>query len=203
MAQFGQRTAEEDPRRGRLTKQEEEDKQTKRINGDGSVFFRKSDNRWCASLSLPSGVEGKTRRVARTVPAKGTEKQQEAAAKALLVKLKREFNEKGDIPTSILNVETWARKWLNEIAVKEVRPKTAASYRTTIEQYIIPAIGTRQLRKLTPDHVRQVEKYVLDKGLSSRTAALSYQVLSLLLKSAMREGKTPRNVADGSLKEGH
>lgn len=173
----------------------EEDK-AKRTNGDGSVYYRKSDNRWCASLSLPSETEGKTRRVTRTVPAIGTQLQQEKAAGALLTRLKRELSDKGDIPTSILNVETWARKWLNEIAVKEVRPKTAASYRTTIEQYIIPAIGNRQLRKLTPDHVRQVETYVLGKGLSSRSAALAYQVLSLLLKSAMREGKTNRNVAD-------
>lgn len=168
-----------------------ENKKTKRSNGDGSVYYRKSDDRYCASLS-----QGDAPRVTRTVPKVGTPRQQEKAAEALLVKMRRERDRNGSIPTSVLNVEKWARKWLNEIAVKDVRPKTAASYRTTIERYIIPAIGSRQLRKLTPDHVRQVEAFVLAQGLSSRSAALSYQVLSLLLESARREGHVTRNVAD-------
>jgi integrase len=71
-----------------------------------------------------------------------------------------------------------------------------ASYRSTVEQYIIPAIGTKQLKKLTPDHVRQVSAYVTGKGLSTRTAALAYQVLALLLQAAYREGKVTSNVTD-------
>lgn len=160
----------------------------KRTNGDGSVYFRKSDNRWCATLSLPSST-GKPRRVTRTAKT-------ERAAKAKLTELKREFIANGDIQTSALTVESWARTWLNDIAAKEVRPKTAASYRTTVEQYIIPAIGRKQLKKLTPDHVREMVKSVTDKGLSTRSAALAYQVLSLALKTAHREGKVSRNVAE-------
>lgn len=166
---------------------------TKRINGDGSVFFRTSDSRWCASLSLPSEVG--SRRVTRSVPDKGTQKQQKTAAEATLTNLRRERDTKGDIPTAILNVETWARKWLTEIAMKEVRPKTAAAYRTNIEQYIIPAIGRKQLRKLSTDDVRQVESYIIARGLT-RSAASAYQTLHQLLDSAMREGKITRNVAE-------
>lgn len=166
----------------------------KRSNGDGSVFFRASDQRWCASLSLPS-PDGKPRRVTRTVPNVGTPRQQEAAANALLTKLKRERDANGDIPTAILNVEKWARKWFAEIAVKEVRPGTASTYRTNIEQYIIPAIGARQLRKLTPDHVRQVDKFIAAKGLT-RSRSSAYQTLSQMLESALREGHVTRNVAE-------
>lgn len=171
----------------------EEDK-TKRTNGDGSVYYRKSDDRWCASLSLPSD-DGKPRRVTRTVPKKGTPLQQEKAAEALLTRLRRERDDNGDIPTAVLNVEKWARTWLTEIAAKEVRPGTRGTYQTNIEQYIIPAIGNRQLRKLTPDHVRQVDAFVTAKGLG-RTRASAYQTLSQLLDAAVREGKTNRNVAD-------
>lgn len=165
----------------------------KRSNGDGSVFFRKSDQRWCASLSLPS-PDGKPRRVTRTVPNIGTPRQQEAAAKALLTKLKRERDANGDIPTAILNVEKWARHWFNEIAVKDIRPGTAATYRTDIEEYIIPAIGSRQLRKLTPEHVRQLDKYIEAKGLT-RSRVRAYRTLSILLSAAAREGHVTRNVA--------
>lgn len=166
---------------------------SKRSNGDGSVYYRASDNRWCASLSLPSDT-GKPRRVTRTVPAKGTPLQQEKAAEALLTKLRRERDDKGDIPTSILNVEKWARKWFNDIAAKEVRPGTAGTYRTNIEQYIIPAIGSRQLRKLTPEHVRQLDKYIEAKGLT-RSRASAHQTLFQLLDAAHREGHVSRNVA--------
>ena len=168
----------------------------KRSNGDGSVYFRASDQRWCATLSLPS-PDGKQRRVTRTVPAKGTGKQQEAAAKAKLIELRRERDKNGgDIETATLNVATWMRKWLRDVAGPEARPKTAASYRTTVEQYIVPSIGRKQLKKLTPDDVRTCIKYVTEKGLSSRSAALTYQVLALGLKAAYREGKVTRIVTD-------
>lgn len=167
---------------------------TKRVNGDGSVYFRASDKRWCATLSLASPA-GKPRRVTRTVPATGTKTQQIAAAEAKLVELIRMRNNDGDIQTSALTVGTWARKWLEDISGKEVRPKTTASYRTTITQYIIPSIGRVQLKKLAPEDVRVMLKFVTDKGLSSRSAALTYQVLSLILDAAFREGKVTRNVA--------
>lgn len=159
------------------------------------MYYRKSDNRWCASLSLPQGDNGKPRRVTRTVPNVGTAKQQEAAANRKLTELQRQLIKDDDIQTSPLSVEKWMRRWLADIVAEDARPKTTASYRTTVEQYIIPAIGTKRLTKLTADHVRQVDKFIKAKGLSSRTSALAYQVLSLALDVAYREGKVPRNVA--------
>lgn len=167
---------------------------TKRENGRGSVYYRASDKHYCASVSLPSDT-GKPRRVTRTVPAKGTARQQEKAAEALLNKLLREFNEKGDIPTSVLSVEKWARKWFEDIIVKEVRPGTARTYHTDAEQYIIPAIGSRQLRKLTPEHVRQLDRYVEGKGLT-RARSRAHRTLSQMLEAARREGHVTRNVAE-------
>ena len=161
----------------------------KRENGAGSVYYRKSDNRWCATLSLPSASDGKPRRVTRTAKT-------ERAAKARLTELKREREKSGDIPTAILTVSSWAQTWLRTIVEPDLRPNTAQSYRTTVEQYIIPSVGTKQLVKLTPDHVRLAVQYVTDKGLSTRTASLTYQVLSMLLKAAYRDGKVARNVAD-------
>lgn len=154
------------------------------------MYYRKSDDRYCASLSQDDAP-----RVTRTVPKVGTPRQQKKAAEALLVKMRRERDQNGSIPTAILNVETWARKWLNEIAVKEVRPGTASTYRTNIEQYIIPAIGKRQLRKLTPEHVRQVDRFIETKGLT-RSRSSAYQTLNQMLESARREGHVTRNVAE-------
>lgn len=159
----------------------------KRTNGDGSVYYRKSDDRWCAALSLPSG-DGPPRRVTRTAKTK-------RLAEVELTKLRREKAEKGDIQTTTLNVATWCRTWLEDIAAKDVRPKTLASYRSAVEQYIIPAIGAKQLKKLTTEHVRYLGKYVDEKNLSSRTNALAYQVLSLALDAAFDDRKIVENPA--------
>ncbi len=40
--------------------------------------------------------------------------------------------------------------WFVHIHSKRIAPKTIASYRTSIEQYIVLAIGTVGLRALTP-----------------------------------------------------
>ncbi|KQW07615.1 hypothetical protein ASC66_01045 [Leifsonia sp. Root4] len=160
----------------------------KRANGEGSVFYRKSDDRWCASLTVvrPDGTTHRPTKTAKT----------EHGARIKLKEMKRAVAKDGDIYTSRLTVAAWMMKWFETDVVKELRPKTAASYKTNITQYIIPAIGTRLLAILTPDDVRKVATYVEAKGLSSRTSASAYQTLSLGLEAARKEGKAPRNTAD-------
>lgn len=155
--------------------------------GDGSVYQRKSDGLWCGAVTLPS-PDGSRRR--KVVTAKT-----ERLVKEKLKLVKRELIMHGDIQTEHLSVEQWLNEWFPRHRA-EIRPKTAASYGTTIEQYLKPSIGSKQLKKLTPDHVRQSLKYVEGKGLSSRSVQLTYQVLSLALKDAYREGHLTRNIAD-------
>jgi len=90
---------------------------------------------------------------------------------------------------------TWLRHWFTHIHSKKIAPKTIASYRTSIEQYIVPAIGTVGLRALTPTHVGLVEKFIRDRGLGGASAQQAYRVLSLALRDAVRYEHIPRNVA--------
>ncbi|WP_159573163.1 hypothetical protein [Curtobacterium sp. 18060] len=92
-------------------------------------------------------------------------------------------------------LETWLRHWFAHIHSKKIAPKTIASYRTSIEQYIVPAIGTVGLRALTPTHVGQVEEFIRGRGLGGATAQQAHRVLSLALRDAMRDGRVTRNVA--------
>ncbi|WP_433953589.1 tyrosine-type recombinase/integrase [Curtobacterium flaccumfaciens] len=92
-------------------------------------------------------------------------------------------------------LESWLRHWLPNIHSKKIAPKTIASYRTSIEQYIVPAIGTVGLRALTPSHVGQVEKFIRDRGIGGASAQHAHRVLSLALRDAVRYEHIPRNVA--------
>jgi len=171
-----------------------DDKPAKRVNNEGSVYHRKSDDRWCAALSLPS-TGGKPRRVVRVVPRKGTERQQKAAAEAKLTELRRELAKSGDIPTTGQTLESWLRVWFNTIAVKQNRPTTQKTWRSVIENHIIPSIGRVQLAKLTPAHVRKMEDDIAAKGLQP-TAVLAYSILSRALEYALREGRVTSKVTD-------
>ena len=92
-------------------------------------------------------------------------------------------------------LESWLRDWFPNIHSKKIAPKTIASYRTSIEQYIVPAIGTVGLRALTPSHVGQVEQFIRGRGLGGATAQQAHRVLSLALRDAVRYEHIPRNVA--------
>lgn len=102
-------------------------------------------------------------------------------------------------PTASSNEESalqsWIWFWFAHIHSKKIAPRTIASYRTSIEQYIVPAIGKTRLDKLTPQHVRKVEQHIRDKGLGGASAQQAYRVLSLALRDAVREGRLTRNVA--------
>jgi integrase len=159
----------------------------KRAKGEGTIYQRKSDGAWCASVELPS-PDGSRRRkvlVART----------EDAVKVKLKNARRELLRHGDLPTNSTTLSSWLDVWFQNIAAKKNRPKTNAVYRTMLEQYIKPSIGKTPLAKLTPEHVRRVATFIEDKGLSSTTAMQAYRVLSIALKYAEREGRVTKNVA--------
>lgn len=165
----------------------------KRSKGDGSVYQRKSDGMWVGSIELPSH-DGRRRRKVIT-------RNSETKAKAELSKLRSDKQTHGDLPTAGQTLATWMDYWFREIALRKVRPKTAGVYRTMINQYIVPAIGRTRLDKLTPEHVRRLERFITEpqgerKALSSTTAQQAHRVLAVALKYAHREGRVMRNVAN-------
>jgi integrase len=177
----------------------------KRSKGQGSVYYRASDNRWCGTLALPS-PDGRRRRKTVTVNPEGlTEQQAIKKVEALLLIQLRKLKAEGDIATSTQTLGSWIDVWFRTIALKKVRPKTAATYRSLIETHIKPAIGSVQLAKLTPTHVRRVEERITttlknknnpDLGyLSSTTAMQAHRIVAVALKYAEREGRVTKNVA--------
>jgi len=150
----------------------------KRAKGDGTIYQRQSDGMYCASIELPS-LPGKRRR--KVVVAKT-----EAQVKEKLKIAKRKLLLEGDIVTASMTLAAWTDQWFTNTALKKIKPRTAAGYRSQIEQYIKPAIGTVRLDKLTQAHVHRLHTYILDNGLSSTTARQAHRILSVILDYAIR-----------------
>lgn len=159
----------------------------KRPKGTGTVYQRKSDGMFCASVELPS-PDGKRRR--KTVVSKT-----EAGVKEKLKEINRLKAKHGDIITGSTTVGQWLSVWFETIALKKIRPKTAATWRGLVMNHMLPAIGKVQLEKLSPAHVRKMHVAITDKGLSSTTALQAHRILVVALKYAEREGKVTKNVA--------
>lgn len=176
-----------------------------RGKGEGAIYRRK-DGMWCMAIELPPGLDGKRRRKVICRRDKSAVIQEMRSQQKVLDKL-------GDLPTSNLGTGTWLRRWIDEIAPNEIRPKSYASYKSTTDRWLIPILGKHKLDSLTADHVRAMFKIIratpkseklrgkkdLPEGtvmVGADTAIKAHAVLSSALKSAMREGKATRNVCE-------
>jgi len=159
----------------------------KRPKGAGSVYQRKADGLWCASLEIPTEDGTRKRKV--------LVRKSEAAAKKALRELILTIEKTGKVPEKTQPLNEWLDYWFNRIAVKELAPKTANNYRGMIRNHISPAIGGVRLDKITNDHIRRVHDRMLESGKSSTTTLYAHNVLSAALDAAKNEGIIATNPA--------
>ena len=176
-----------------------------RGKGEGSLF-KDARGFWTVRIELPNGPNGKRRQ-------KVIRRKDKKAAMAEMANLKAELKQHGDLPTTNLTVEAWLRRWMDEIAPENVRPKSLAAYRSTVDGWLIPLLGRKKIDGLTTDDIRQMFKEIQSTPKSPKlrgqknlpadtvmvgpdTAIKAHAVLSSALKSAIEEGKANRNVCE-------
>ena len=93
-----------------------------------------------------------------------------------------------------MTVDQWMTHWLETIAVRRIRPSTAAGYGSCLIR-IKRDLGHHRLDRLQPEHLEAFYTRLSDEGLSSATALMHHRVLSRALKVAMQRGRVARNVA--------
>jgi hypothetical protein len=84
---------------------------------------------------------------------------------------------------------------MTAIASLELKPKTAAGYRSALKQQILPRVGRIPLVELGASHLRAMNADILASGRAPATALHAHHVLSAALQQAFREGYVHRNVA--------
>lgn len=165
----------------------------RRGKGEGGIYQRESDGKWCATIDL-GFVGGKRRR--KTVYGE--------TRKDVVDKLKTLHSEQAAGKLIITERQTVAQfldRWLETNIQPHRRLRTAASYAQIARLYLKPHLGKLQLAKLPPEHVQAMLNSLLARGgeggkpLSPRTVQYVRAVLRHALNQALRWGYVSRNVA--------
>lgn len=159
----------------------------RRGHGEGAIYQRESDGRWCTSVDLGI-INGKRRR--KVIYGK--------TRKEVAEKLKATHRDQATGMTLTPDQQTireFLENWLEHSVKRQNRPRTYDKYKADVNHHIIPAIGKMLLTKLTPDHVQAMLNGLAEKGRSPRTVSNVRAVLRKALNQALRRGYVLRNVA--------
>ncbi len=156
----------------------------KRGQREGSIYRRRSDGRWCCSLSLGNGgrkhIYGKTRA-------------------EVAVKLNDALKTQRDglpVVAERQTVNGYLASWL-ESAKHSVRPRTYEAYELNVRR-LVPHIGHVRLSRLTPAQIQSsyaalLEGDGLTKSLSKRSVEQAHTVLHRAMRVAVMQGVIVRN----------
>ena len=157
--------------------------------GEGSIFYDPNRERWTAFLDLGTDATGKRQRRKFTGRTRA-----DVLDKLRVARRAAEdgvpLGRAGDTVSALL-VDYLARG----LPATCRTPKTQQGYAWAIKHHLIPALGARKLRVLTPDDVALMLRSKATEGLSRASLAHIHQVLSRALRWAERNGRVARNVA--------
>jgi len=156
----------------------------KRGNREGSIFQRKEDKKWVASITLENGKRkvfyGKTKKEV-------TEK---------LIKARSEQQQGMLITTSEQTLAQFLTDWLENTQKESIRARTYERYEEIVRLHIVPVLGRHQLQKLTAQHLQAFYAKKRKGGLSSTTVASFHNVLHKALDYAVKWNLIPRNLCE-------
>jgi len=159
----------------------------RRARGEGGLYQR-ADGRWEGVVDLGYGPGGK--RLRRKVVA-ATRAQANERLKRL-----REEVEKGLSPDHAkTTIGDWLEQWLRDAAPASARPRTLLAYASVVRTHLVPALGHKRLRALSPDDISDYMNRKTAAGLKPRTVTNHHIVLRRALEIATRYGYVEKNVA--------
>ena len=92
-------------------------------------------------------------------------------------------------------VEGWAQQWV--AAQTGLKPSTLYRCRSLLRSQILPRRGQHRLADVTHAEVAGWVVDLVSGGLAPATVRQAHRVLALILTLAVRDGRIPRNPADG------
>lgn len=159
-----------------------------RARGEGTIVLR-SDGRWAGRLHL--GYEN-GRRLTKWVYSRVSAEDCAARLADERARLRRGMQPSNERWT----MNDQAASWLVNQRVA-VASTSFVRWETLIRRYIAPAIGERPVTRLTSTDVQRVRDRAISAGLAPVTVGQILGVLRMILRSAVRDGVTHRNVAEG------
>ena len=166
----------------------------RRGRGSGGVQQRdKAGLIWRLFYDAPPGLDGGRRRRPETFH--GPRGQAERRLRELLSKVDR-----GDyVEPSSETMADYLKRWLGTYAAANVSPRTMRDYVGIVDRYLVPALGSVPLVKLSPDQIQGMYGELLGRGLSGRTVLHVHRLLHQALSHAVKRqilGKNPCQAVD-------
>jgi integrase len=156
----------------------------KRGNGEGSIYFRKSDEKWVGSITL----ENRKRKVFYGK----TRKEVQEKLKVTL----REQQQGTLVTTPKQTLAQFLTDWLENSQKQSVRPRTYERYEELVRLHIVPVLGRCELQKLSAQHLQTFYAKKAGEGLSATTINHFHNVLHKALDTAVKWNLVARNVCD-------
>lgn len=153
--------------------------------------------KWYVIIDLPRDAAGKRRQ--KWHGGFATRKEAEAARARLV----HEFNSGTYVEPTTMTLDDWVRShWLPSIQTR-VKPSTFDSYRRNMELHVLPALGQRQLRQITPTMLDRLYGDLSAAGHRHRPGGLSpttiryiHTIIHKTLSDAADAGILALNVAE-------
>ena len=156
----------------------------KRGNGEGSIYFRTSDEKWVGSITL----ENRKRKVFYG----RTRKEVQEKLKVAL----RDQQQGTLITAPKQTLAQFLFEWLENSQKQSVRPRTYERYEELVRLHIVPALGRHELQKLSAQQLQAFYAKKAEEGLSATTINHFHNVLHKALDTAVKWNLVARNVCD-------
>ena len=144
---------------------------------------------WQLRYEGPEDATGKRSQVNETV--QGTRKEADKVLRERLLAI-----ETGNyVARSKETVGQFMTSWLEGYAASHTTLRTLMGYRGNVTRYIAPHLGGVQMQTLSPRHIQNLHKWMLDKGLSNQSVVHAHRVFSKALKDATKWGIINKNPA--------
>lgn len=164
----------------------------KKANGEGTIRENKARGRWegrvTVGLRIPEGG-GKAVPIRKLVTGPDEKTTRKRMAELIAA------SEQGIVPARAdQTVAQFLRLWLENLT-GTVSPATEAQYRDVVRLYVVPHIGRKRVRTLTPPDVAKMLRDLEAEGRSPNTRRLARSVLRRALRWGEQNGTLSRNVA--------
>ena len=158
--------------------------------GNGSVYFRASDQRWVGKYKICTKSNGKP---AMKVVYGKTEAECHRKLKDVIDEAaKTEY-----IEVQNATVKDYMDEWLTSVKKNELKPKSFDRLEQTVNLYVNPAIGHIQLQAIKSKDVQTMINNLRDSGKSHSTIKKAYDAVNACFKLGVIQKTVASNPAIG------
>lgn len=150
-------------------------KNTKRANGEGSIYFDNKLQTWRAEIQWIDG-NGETHR-------KSWKDRKQASIKAKLNDFKKQLIlSGGNFNPNDVTFQEFAEHWVHNILRPTIKPNSYARKIVTLEQQVYPHLGNVPVNCITHSDVQNMVKELTDQGLSYSTVKKAFEAVTGCLR---------------------